>query len=170
MAFDPQGRWLVTSSQGYSHTAQLWDLQAVDPTQAVRVLRGYGGGIIAAAIDPQSRWLVIGRGSGARLFDLQAVDPTRTVRVLRGHEEEVTAVAIDPQGRWLVTGSKDKTARFWALRLDVLLDRARRAIGRNLTGAEWGQYFPDKPYRPTFPELPVPAGVEISGRSAGEQP
>jgi len=60
------------------------------------------------------------------------------------------------------TGNDDSTTRLWDLQLDVLLDRARRAIGRNLTLAEWEQYFPGKPYCPTFLELPVPTGVEVS--------
>jgi hypothetical protein len=33
---------------------------------------------------------------------------------------------------------------------------ARRAANRNLTRAEWDLYLPNTPYRPTFPDLPVP--------------
>ena len=42
MALDPQGRWLVTGSK--DHTARLWDLQAADPDQTARVLRGHKDG------------------------------------------------------------------------------------------------------------------------------
>ena len=43
---------------------------------------------------------------------------------------------------------------------DVDLESWQRIAGqianRNFTRDEWRQYFPDEPYRPTFPELPVP--------------
>ena len=160
VALDSQGRWLVTGS--HDGTGRRWDLQAADPSQTARVLRGHEGSINAVALDPQGRWLVTGsEDKTARLWNLQAADPSQTARVLRGHENVIRAVALDPQGRWLVTGSDDNTARLWELRLDVLLDRTRRAIGRNLTVAEWEQYFPGKPYCPTFPELPVPTGANV---------
>jgi hypothetical protein len=31
---------------------------------------------------------------------------------------------------------------------------ARRAVGRNMTRAEWKDFFPEEPYRRTFPDLP----------------
>jgi len=42
-----------------------------------------------------------------------------------------------------------------------MLDRIRHAVGRNLIVGEWNQYFPGKPYCPTFPELPVPTGAKV---------
>jgi hypothetical protein len=37
--------------------------------------------------------------------------------------------------------------------------KAGRIANRNFTRDEWRQYFPDEPYRPTFPDLPVPPEV-----------
>ncbi|MBE3123221.1 MAG: hypothetical protein IMZ65_00270 [Planctomycetes bacterium] len=46
----------------------------------------------------------------------------------------IWCVVISLDGRWLVTGSVDKTARLWHLRLNELMDLARRTLGRPLAG------------------------------------
>ena len=113
----PQGRWLVTGSR--DNTARLWDLQAQQPEESARVLRGHVVAVSSVAIGPQGRWLVTGSfDDTARLWDLQAQQPEKSARVLRGHEHSVDTVAIGPQGRWLVTGSWDHTARLWDLQAD----------------------------------------------------
>ncbi len=47
--------------------------------------------------------------------------------------------------------------------LDIDLDswqrRAGRIANRNFTREEWREYFPERPYRATFPDLPVPPEV-----------
>jgi WD40 repeat protein len=45
-------------------------------------------------------------------------------------------VAISPDNRWLVTGSEDNTARLWHLRLNDLMDLARRTLGRQSADEE----------------------------------
>ena len=44
----------------------------------------------------------------------------------------------------------------WTLDLKDLIGMARNRVGRNLTFDEWREYLPLQPYRPTFPDLPVP--------------
>jgi len=102
------------------------------------------------AISPDSRRLVTGSADHApRVWDLSASDPAAAPIVLRGHEWGITALTISPDGHWLVTGSVDGTARLWNLRLGELVDLACRTAGRNLTRAEWEQYFPGQDYRRT---------------------
>ena len=55
----------------------------------------------------------------------------------------MNSLAISPDGRWLVTGSDDKTVRIWELRIDALIDRARRLAGRELTVNERKHYMLD---------------------------
>jgi formylglycine-generating enzyme required for sulfatase activity len=89
------------------------------------------------AISPDSRWLVTGsEDKTARLWDLTAKDPAAAPIVLRGHEAAISCVAISPDSRWLVTGSGDMTARLWQLRLNELMDLARRTLGRELVDEE----------------------------------
>jgi hypothetical protein len=44
----------------------------------------------------------------------------------------------------------------WDVDLESWQRLAGRIANRNFTRDEWRQYFPDEPYRPTFPDLPVP--------------
>jgi hypothetical protein len=44
----------------------------------------------------------------------------------------------------------------WDLDLDSWQSLAGKIANRNLTSAEWRQYFPDSSYRRTFDNLPVP--------------
>jgi len=160
VAISRDGHWLVTAggdplSATRDNTARLWDLSASDPAAAPVVLRGHEGAIMAAAISPDGHWLVTGSyDNTARLWDLRASDPPAAPVVLRGHEGAISAVAISPDGHWLVTGSLDTTARLWSLRLDELADLACHTAGRNLTHAEWEQYFPGQDYRKTCEQWP----------------
>lgn len=108
------------------------------------------------AVSPDNRWLVTGSADAtARLWDLTAPDPAAASVVLRGHEEEIKTVTFSSDSRWLVTGSGDGTGRLWTLRLDELMTLACRTAGRNLSRAEWEQYFPGDEYRQTCPDLPI---------------
>jgi hypothetical protein len=133
VAISPDGRWLVTGS--FDKTARLWDLTAKDPAAAPTILRGHEDSIRCVAISPDGRWLVTGSYGTARLWDLTATDPAAAPIVLRGHEQPIECVAISPDGRWLVTGSDDKTVRLWHLRLNELMDLARRTLGREVAAA-----------------------------------
>jgi len=154
VAISPDGHWLATGSE--DNTARLWDLGASDPAAAPVVLRGHGSGIEVVAISPDGHWLVTGSWDGtARLWDLGASDPAAAPVVLRGHEDVISAVAISPDGHWLATGSWDGTTRLWNLRLGESVDLACRTAGRNLTRAEWEQYFPEQDYRRTCEQWPL---------------
>jgi hypothetical protein len=62
--------------------------------------------------------------------------------------------SISADSRWLVTASDDKTSRLWMLRVNELIETARRVTGRNLWQDEWEQYFQGGLYRKTFLDLP----------------
>jgi len=152
-AFSPNGRRLVTghSPEGKfadgrfeyrGGNACVWDLTAKDPTAKPIVLRGGGYCRATPAFSADSRWLVTGGDKDTvNIWDLSAKDPGAASVVLRGHEQGwLSALAITPDGRWVATAARD-TVRLWPLRLDELIDLARRTAGRESTPAERKQYF-----------------------------
>jgi hypothetical protein len=76
-------------------------------------------------------------------------------------EGEVQSVAFSPDGKTLAAGYAagvrgEGGVVLWDMDLDSWRRLAGQIANRNLTRAEWRQYFPDTPYRPTFDDLPVP--------------
>jgi WD40 repeat protein len=67
----------------------------------------------------------------------------------------VAAIAFSPDGQFLATASRDDDLTLWSWRPEQLIDRACRNLTRNLTRAEWRDFLPDIPYRPTCPSLPI---------------
>jgi WD40 repeat protein len=89
----------------------------------------------------------------------QHLDPAespRLDRIFAGMPPPIRLVGFDPTGSQLVTVAGDGVIRIWRLDTAKLLEAARRVAGRNLTRAEWKQYFPGLAYSKTFPDLPEP--------------
>jgi hypothetical protein len=74
----------------------------------------------------------------------------------------VNSVAFSPDGRALAAGYAGGGVGgvvLWDVDLESWQRLAGRIANRNFTRDEWRQYFPDKPYRQTFPDLPAPPEV-----------
>ena len=69
-AVERVGRWLVTGS--WDDTARLWDLNAKEPENTARVLKGHEGSVYFVAISAGGRWVITGSGDKtARLWPLR---------------------------------------------------------------------------------------------------
>ena len=108
LAISPDGRWLVTGSDGRHRTAlgpqgRRPREDRTRPEGAPGPCRGRGH---------QPRRSVAGHrelDNTARLWDLKADDPAKTARVFKGHQEPCQVPwPSAPTGRWLVTGSDDE--------------------------------------------------------------
>jgi WD40 repeat protein len=151
LRFAPDGRLVSASGDG---TARVWD--ASRSSDLCVVLRCGGGGVHVLAFGPDGR-LVTGSGDGTvRLWDLR--EPSAQPLVLHGPRNGISTLGFSPDGR-LVMGGDDGTVRIWDLDLDHAIDLARLVSGRNLTAAEWEQFFGQSPYHRTFPALPEGSGV-----------
>ena len=94
----------------------------------------------------------MGRGRAKRL----AEDPLAVKEGCR------RSVAFSPDGKTLAAGYGGDGGGgvvLWDVDLESWQRLAGRIANRNFTRDEWRQYFPDEPYRPTFPDLPIPPEV-----------
>jgi tetratricopeptide (TPR) repeat protein len=116
---------------------------------------------LAAAFSPSSQLLATVSGDRtARLWRVpQDLAQNPAPVVLRGHDRPVFGVAFgaaaDGRPLYLITAGNDNTIRRWTLPPETLLGLACAAAGRNLTQAEWEQYFAGQPYRKTCAGLPA---------------
>lgn len=130
-----------------------------------RQLLGHAGEVTSLAISRSGRWLLSGSRDGtARLWDLQGNSNNYNI-ILKTGQRRVEAVSLSPDARWACTVDDGTSATVWPLDIPDLLNQARLAAGRNLSLAEWKLYFPSKPYRKTFEDLPV-GGEILTGDEA----
>lgn len=146
VAFSPDGQWLATA--GFDNMARLWSVS--NPADAPVVLRGHEAAVLDVIFSSDGQRLVTaGEDKTVRIWSVK--DPEADPIVLRGPEGWVTAVTLSPQGERIAAASQDGTVWFWLAEIDHLIERACATAGRNLTLAEWEQYFPGDALRQTCP-------------------
>src|SRR5262249_51069231 len=119
------------------------------------------GHVSDVAFSPDGRTLAAGYGGGGVLWDV-ARRARPTDKPLPVAEGGVSSRSFSPDGRTPAArhgdlGRGGGGVVLWDVDLDSWRRHAGQLANRNLTRAEWLQYFPpDRPYRPTFDDLPVP--------------
>jgi WD40 repeat protein len=155
LAFDPEGRWLLTGSAGsYSGPIDLllWDFKHLEDNPAI--LSGHHGREIVAAFSHDGRWLVTGDQYGVvQKWDLSDLETNPVT--LQGSSSGVNDIAISADSRWLAVSNPSRV-EIWLLQMDDLIDLACDSIDRNMTEEEWRKYFDNDPYHTTCSNLPVP--------------
>jgi WD40 repeat protein len=164
IAFSRDNKTLAAGVRGRSGDGiVLWDVAGWTRLET-KMLPVLEGSVSHVAFSPDGRLLAAGisasvRGNGAVIWDTTnrrrwITDP------LPVPDGFVSSVSFSNDGKMLaIRYSSPPRGTFevrWDLDLDSWIRLAGQIANRNLTRAEWREYFPDTPYRPTFDDLPVP--------------
>jgi WD40 repeat protein len=149
-AFSPSGDKFVTWSDG-ENTARVWNAES---GLSVSVLRGHKANVNLAKFSPDGSMILTTSNDGQAILwrTLQG----SVVATLKGHDKPINAANFSTDGHHVVTGGDDCTARLWDVASPsysaphekndpALIERARNALSRNLSGAEKALYFLQRP-------------------------
>ena len=137
------------------------------------------GDVSSVAFSPDGKTLAAGYGGGGGGGGVVLWDVAGRERLadepLPVKEGDVTSVAFSPDGKTLAAGygGVGVAAAAWCCGTSISNPGSESPAGSpTATSPETNgvEYFPDEPYRPTFPELPVPPEVtssDIAAATAG---
>ena len=153
----PSGRWLLICDSGGK--CWLWDLQAGNGTAPAKIFNGHANEVASLCFSADEQWLATsGRYDGAIWFwDLNDSDPFDQSIVLSPGQTMLIEY-FDPDEGWLVAQeleTHELESWVWQLKWENLIVFSCQLVGRNITNAEWNQYFPDEKYRITCPQWPA---------------
>jgi WD40 repeat protein len=148
VAFSPDGETLASGSRDGSII--LWDIATQQRTGQPLP----DGAITSVAFSQDGKTLVSGSFANTLiLWDVASHQPIG--HPLQGHSDIVTSVAFSPDGKTLASGSEDHTIVLWDLNPETWVNESCQRVGRNLTRAEWVQYFSNEEYRKTCEQWPL---------------
>ena len=143
LSFSPDGSYLASASRDM--TVGLWDVangvllgRLVGHTDwAEQVEFSPDGGLMASS----------GADGVVILWDVPTQRPLGLPLAEPGGR--VRSIALSPDGRVLAAGESDGSLVLWEMDLAAWQRRACQLANRDLSPAEWGQFFPDVDYRAT---------------------
>jgi len=163
VAFSPDAKSLAVGFGFGGGGLVLWD---VDGRKRLteKPLAVEEGNVHSVAFSPDAKTVAAGfggdGGGGVVLWDAPGRKRLRE-EPLALMEGDVHSVAFSPDGKTVAAGFGvylgDGGVVLWDIDLQSWKCIAGRVANRNLTLAEWHEFFPDETdYHATFPDLPVP--------------
>lgn len=167
--FSPNSRWLIfkqsyNGNVDYPGTYYIMNLAAKEPVSTISKifsdggmdprldLHRYYGSDQPAVFSGDNNWVAIKSDSTIIMLNLRSSNPTAEPFIIPVPDKPL---AFSHGSKYLVAYSSGRI-RMWPLEIEPLFNKASQIIGRNMTKAEWSEYFPGEPYRKIFQDLPGP--------------
>ncbi len=149
VVFSPDGKFLASGSD--DQTIILWD---VSTQQSIgQPLRGHVDEVNRLAFSPDGKILASSSmDKTIILWDMTTYQPIGNPLT---HTDYLLPIVFSPDGKILASGGHDGIIVLWDLSTQSWINKTCQRIGRNITQAEWSQYFPGEPYRTTCSQWPV---------------
>jgi WD40 repeat protein len=150
----PDTPWLMVGN--FNQTLRLWEIPPLSAEQAMQA--NSVAGALAQVLHGEAgvRLITVDNEANVRIWNLVEGQESREALILRSTAERlqrINALLATSDESWLLTGSDDGGVRLWPMRIEQLLQRACRTVGRDLTQDEWRQYLSDEPYHATCTDL-----------------
>ncbi|HWQ83784.1 MAG TPA: WD40 repeat domain-containing protein, partial [Anaerolineales bacterium] len=154
LAFKPDDPNILAA--GYQDaTIRIWDIEQGRASGLPLV--GMGGPVTSLAFHLDGD--VLASGSENNLIALWNLSPPQLIGdPFTGADGAVTGLAFSADNSTLFSGTDAGTISGWDI--EAWKDLACQLTGRNLTQAEWEQFFPNESYRATCEQYPL-AALEV---------
>ena len=127
----------------------MYDIKAGQPLGLPLI--GLGGPVTSLSFSPDGSQLA--SGSSKSLLALWNVDSAQLIGdPIAGMKSAITALAFSPDGKTLISGTDEGELAWW--HQSDWLDLACKYALRNLSQAEWTQFFKGEKYRQTCAQYP----------------
>ncbi len=145
LAFSANGEMLASGS--WDETIRLWDVaseKSLDPP-----LQGHTGWVTSVAFNPADDETLASGGMDrtVRLWDVP--HHRQLGNSLTRYTGRINSIAYSQDGNWLAASGEGGVIVVWEAGFQAWKERACGIANRNLTQAEWQQFFPDTPYHET---------------------
>jgi WD40 repeat protein len=126
------------------------------------LLVGHTGCVYSAEFSSDGKTLA--STSQDQTIRLWNASDNQLIRTFEGHTSWVLSTVFSPDGKTLASASNDHTIRLWDTNLEAKPEgdsleswraRACSIVGRNLTQAEWKEFFGNLQYQTSCPEFPA---------------
>jgi hypothetical protein len=163
VAFNPRSDRLA--SAGSDIAIGLWDVENPQSPKLIGQLRGHLQGVTSVTFSPDGNLLAsAGPDLTIRMWDLQERQQLGPY-FIRDREAK-TSVAFSPDGKRLAAGGRNGVIYLRDTDVEAWPARARAIAHRNMSWDEWQEFFKERRYHKTFPDLPLDPSV-IEGALKG---
>ena len=154
VALSPDGRFVVSGS--VDGTARVWDVAT--GKEIIRLI--HDSGVRSVAFSPDGKFITSVSGKAARVWE---VATGKEMAAMTVNDYATLSIAFSPDGKYVISAGCDqyKTIRctqssvgVWVWQPDDLIAESCSRVSRNLTLAEWQEYFSEDPYQAICPNLP----------------